>query len=346
MAQTLADLRTRVRRRLNDPDGAVWPDAEINDLLRQSYQDLAHAAHVFWDERYADNLPRGLSYTADFERAYLDFDFGRASYTYAVEMRQFTPEYLASGPGSYTSPFEAINGYLVGAPIPATSELPETVVAVDRVLWDSMSVTAVTPRDLERKDTRYQQTTGEVYAYMWQQDGVRTFRKVRVPAAQAGYTLTTGSWGALRSPADVSHDAASGTFGCARRIPGHHPIGPDMFGLPRRVSVDSKNVRIEHWREGRALTEATVESELPDFMNRVLEFDTIASCYARPGPGQDVTLAAMYQRRSMQMTARIQRRIARLKQARAGVLGGGDSRRGQAPPRPRMPWQYGQEVRS
>lgn len=139
----------------------------------------------------------------------------------------------------------------------------------------------------------------------------------------------------------------AGTFGICRRLPGHHPIGTELFGLPRRVYLDEKNVRLEHWREPRALEAAVTESEWPDRLNHALELYVLATCYGTPGPAQDLTLAKHYAERYARAVARIHRRVASLRRTRVTVMGGngnrGASRNG--PPRPRLPWNYGQEIR-
>lgn len=210
MARTRADLVARIQRRLNDERGAFWSRDDITSALHDASRELASATRLFWDMRYAENFPRGFSYTAVWELAYVEvFDYGVANYTLEDERRLVVPESGALGPGNHTSPFEVTEGWLstaqARATIPATAELPDTVIALDRVLWDGMPIVALTPLDLSRLDSRYQLTQGDVYGYSWQQDGVRTFRKVRVPAAQAASCALEGStWGSLRDPSDLT----------------------------------------------------------------------------------------------------------------------------------------------
>lgn len=344
----LTEARATVRRALNDADATYWSAAEIDSYLVQGYKETCRVTRAIWDLRYAENLPRGFSYTSAFEAALATFDYGRANHTAAFERRLIDPEYEAEGPANHTSPFEAINGHLsdtgASTDIPATATLPATVSEIDRPLWDQRAIAVLTPRQAEATDSRYELTEGEVYAIVPTQQGLKTIRKVRVPSAQADTYTVEGSWGILRSPADCSSGTVSGSWGIPRRIPGHHAMGSESFGLPRRVYRDGKNVRIEHWREGRAVVDSQDAFELPDRAVVYLQHYAIGRCYAKEGPAQDLRLAAHYQARYARGVARLQRRVQAQKRARVAQFGGAQPiRRG--PPRPSLPWQFGTVVR-
>lgn len=346
---TLATERNAVARRLGDAGTALWSYDEIEDALIRGYRALTQAVRVFADWLYAENLPRGFSYTCAFEQAIVPFDFGRANYTAAFERRLFDQDRDAEGWANYTCPSEALDGRLEASgadvSIPATADLPTSVTEIERALWDGRTIEPLAPADAMR-DARFQLTEGEVYAYTWRQDGIRTFRKIRVPSAQADGYEVTGAWGAVRDIGDVTDEAVTGSWGVPRRVPGEQPIGPDRFGLPRRFYQDGLNVRIEHWRHGAVVAAPADTFELPDRYTRYLRDYACARLLDQPGDGYQPQLAAHYTARWQRGIARLQRRVSALNAARQGRMGGASAgRRANGPPRPRLPWAYGQECR-
>lgn len=346
--QTLATLRVAVARRLNDPSMRVWSADELDRYLDQGYAELAQTGRVFWDWTYAENLPNGFSVTSAWEEAAASFRYGIANYTLDDE-RRLEDEAHRRGSANHTCPDEATLAYLsdCGADVTlaATNDLDATVADVDRALWDETTITALTPRDAVAQDVRYRETQGPVYAYTWRQDGVRAFRKVRVPAAQAATHTISGSFGTVRDHADLSGISTGDTWGVLRRVPGEHPIGPHQWGFPRRPYREGTNVRVEHWRTGRPLDDRD-GCELPTPYARYLRDYACAAALSRNGPGHDPKLAAHFTERWSRGLARIERRRRIAVSARVGsfhertVLGGG------RPPRPSLPWNYGQRVRT
>lgn len=348
MPDTLGSLRRSTQRRLGDVGGRFWTGDEIDDALRAGYRELAMMTRCFTDWTYLENLPAGFSMTAAWERPFAAFEYGVANYTMADELRMLT-EASRLGPANHTVPAEATEGHLsdVGAStaIPATATLPTSVTELETVLWDRQTITALTARDLRSGDSRYHLTEGDVYGYTWQQDGVRTLRKVRVPAAQADTHTVTGSWGLVRRLTDVCSDSVTGTWGLPRRIPGEHPIGVDHLGAPRRFFRDGLNVRVEHWRYGRTLDTALTACEVTEAYARYLRDYACWTALSRPGPGQQPRLAGHYKQRWDRGVARVLARKQAVRNERVGYLGSGTVSVAHRPPRPRLPWQYGQEVR-
>ena len=349
MATTLASLRDGVLRRLGDTQEHVWTKAEVELHLISGYRRLAFLVRVFWDQLFLENLPGGLSVTQTWETAFADFAYGVANYTYEDERRIADWDGML-GPANHTCPDEVALLSSVGAStdISATVDVPTTVTEIDRATWDGMSLTATTPQRAQRMDSRYQLTKGEVYAYTFRQDGMRTFRKIRVPSATAdAYTVTGSSWGLLRSTADISTTTPTGTWGIVRQLPLNFAMGfgATPWGTPRRVYRPGKNVCVEHWREGRPLVVSDDVCELPDHYARYLRDYAQARCLGRSGPGQNPPLAAHYDQRWLRGLERIKRRVARIDHAHVGVLGGTTNTLGGPPPRPKLPWQYPQRVR-
>lgn len=355
MAYSLAALRSLVMDRLQDPGNAVWQADDIDADLRTAYRNLATRFVLFWDQVYLENLPRSFSVTEDWEVAYLDagrFDAGVANYTASGDRDAFIDEFadedLANGPANYTSPFYAIDGWLsttrADTSIPATAELPDAVVEIERATWDSKALDALTPQRLMAGDSRYQFTKGDLYGYTWQQDGLHTLRKIRVPAGQATCVTVNGSWGIPRNVTDLSGDTITGTWGIPRRIPGHFAMGPDTWGIPRRPYLDGLNVKVEVQRTGREMDADADECELPDRYALYLIDYAQAKAYAKKGPGQDVKLSGFFDQRWGRNVARIERRLQQVWTQRVMVLGGAVVGRAR-PPRPALPWPYGSRTR-
>jgi hypothetical protein len=374
---TLGELVTAVLTRLGDLPQRIWTQEEATFHLVAGYQELATTLGVFWDQLYLENLPRGASYSQPWERAFVvrfpgGFDYGYANFTAEFERRMLGDERLRYGPANHTSPFEATDGLLARAgastAIPATAEVPKTVTRLERATWDNRGIEALQARTLQQGDSRYEITKGEVFGYTWQKDGLRTLRKVRVPSAQADTATINGSWGGLRDPTDLSTDTITGygvaafdddgfsdgfftddthaaLWGVPRRIPGHHPLGTVRFGLCRRPYLEGKNVRVEHFRHGRAMVQAHDVCELPDRYTIYLRDYAQARLLERPGPGQDLKLAAHFDQRWARGLARITRRLDVVDRERTAVLGGDGPSLTTRPPRPSRPWAYGSTVR-
>jgi hypothetical protein len=348
---TLANLRAAVFRRLGDIEHRIWTDDEIDTYLTQGYRDLATTLNLFFDWLYLENLPRGFSYTQPWERAFLPsigvgFDFGVANFTCADDVRVLSDERQRLGPATYTCPTDATDGTLATLHwpgIPATADVPTRLTRLDRATWDRRVTDVFEARSLSRLDARYQTQTGEVEALLWELDGIRTVRKFRVPAQVAATVYVDGSWGILRTPADLSGDVIHGSVGIPRRIPSEHPLGPERFGLPRRPFREGKNVRLEHYRLGRPFELGPCE--LPARYADYLRDYAMAAALLRPGPGQDVRLAAHFQERWKRDVARLERRLRQVDTEVVHVLGGEATVGAGKPPRPKLPWAYGSVVR-
>ncbi len=373
--KTLAQLRQETRTRLGDSDAAIWTDTEIDGYLVDAYQQIGQMP-VFWDVCFLENLPLSFTSTQRWEAPFLEFAgaivCGVANYTLDDERDLIGDSRKRIGPGKTTSVWEAANWWPSlggGAAIPATADVPDALTQIDRGVWDNRTIDGLEARRLARLDSRYELTPGEVSGFIWQKDGLRTVRKVRVPAAQADTVTVEGSFGLLRDPSDLSTDTIMGggasafdaggfdndafftdpddaaVWGIVRRIPGHHPTGADQQGAPRRPFLDGKNVRIEHYRHGSAMVDGDDRCELPDRYAVGLRDYAMAQCLTRTGPGQDVKLAAFFADRWTRMTGRLQKRLRALNTERAGILGGEGQPWTQGVPRPQLPWPYGPVVR-
>lgn len=354
---TLEALRVDTLTRLGDREQVIWTGAEVDLHLRNAYEDIANRFAIWWNWFYAENLPAGFNYTEPWEQKFLlhlanAFNFGVANLTMEDERRNnVTAERDRLGPANHTSPFEYTDGFLSTAhastDIPATAELPKELTALKRVTWDKRGLDAMEPRRLSRVDSRYEITKGEVYGYLWQKDGIRTLRKVRVPSQVADEITPagTGTWGIACRLGTLTGDTIVGSWGIPRRVPGQHPLGPDYWGVPRRFFLDGKNVRVEYARQGRAMVDGSDVCELPDRYTLYLRDYAQGKCLERAGPGQDVKLAAHFAERWGRGLARIAKRLEMVDAERIVVLGGDGRPSVSRPPRPRLPWNFGTAVR-
>lgn len=228
----------------------------------------------------------------------------------------------------------------------ATATVPTDLYRVDRASWSYKRIDPVSSSQLEDIDSRYQLTTGEVIGYLQDKDGLRTFRKYRVPAQDGDEFTVNGSWGAARSVSDVSNETVTGTWGAPRQISGQHPISGEsllankFWGLPRRFYKDLRNTRIEYARRGQSLSQSEAQVELPDRYGKYLRLCAMWKALDRPGKGQDVKLAEHFKQRWDISMARVNSRKNAVSANRERQMGGGGRVLGR-PPRPRWPWNYG-----
>jgi hypothetical protein len=342
---TIADIASQVLRRLNDPEQAIWTNDEVRRYLTSAYLQMALRTRCFWDQYYADNQPRGFSATQPWEVEYETFSYGVANFT-CEEERRYLDEPRRIGPGNHTSPtdapFVADAGGAAGPP--ATLEMPKTLLEVERATWNDQVIEAAMPADARRWDSRYEMTTGPVIAYLWRQDGPRTFRHVRIPSASAPMQEVSGSWGLVRDVSAVSAGTVSGTWGIARRVPGYHGLHGTVWGAPRRFYTEELRTRIDHWREGMLFGQGQTY-ELPVRYAAYLRNYALSECLRREGPGQDLKLSAWYGELWERGIKRMITRRMRMSHATTHVLGGGGKPIGRRPPRPRLPWNYPQRTR-
>lgn len=346
MSFTLGQLNSRVRDRLGD-GGTIWGTDEIQLQTQAAYQELAFALKVFWDWVYLENLPRGFNYTYPWEQEAaqrMGFDFGCANFTFEDERNSLDPRHNL-GPANYTSPFEATDGHLaaIGASAlpPATAEVPAEVISIERGTWDGSGLDGIRSALLQRMDSLFETRRGEVYGLAWEYDGVRTVRKVRVPAQVCDTVVVDGYWGIPRDVSSAVDGTVSGSWGIPRRLPGFQPIGPSIWGIPRRFFLDGKNVRVEVWREGRAMDAETDVCELPDRYAIYLSHFACWKLLGRPGPGQQPKLAEWYRARWLRSLKTLMDRISKREHDRTQIMGGQARPLMRRPLRPKLPWQYG-----
>lgn len=349
MAVPRSELADDVLSRLGDEVEQVWSRDEINGYLSEGLKDLSRAARPIFDAVYLENRFEHFVATMQDELDLLEemsgFAVGPiAKLTCEDERDLLTANQQLTFPRArmITVPCESeLLGDISEALLPAVGDVDDSIIDIDRALWDGRVIGAVTSREARMLDSRFETNAGEVLGLIWQYDGPRTIRKFKRPSAQADVVDVDGAFGLLRDADDVatSTDDVSGTWGIPRRIPGHHPLGSFSFGTPRRVFLDGKNVRVEVARQAAPLETDTDVIELPDRYALYLRDYAMGEAFARPGPGQSPQLAEHYKTRWAVRLERVKARMRRVSTQRISQLGGSKMPRTR-PPSPRMPWPY------
>jgi hypothetical protein len=137
---------------------------------------------------------------------------------------------------------------------------------------------------------------------------------------------------------DSRHESTVGeVFGYVWRKDGIRKLR--LVRVPPSNPVD---IRIDYWRHFEVSCDG---SELPQRYFIYLADYVQWRCLTRPGPGLNYKLAQLYKDRWERNVARTVARVGRVKSQRVGRLGGTDYRLRNRPPRPRLPWSYGNPVR-
>jgi len=173
----------------------------------------------------------------------------------------------------------------------ATATLPTDLLEIDRVTWDDEAIPPLRAEQLELIDPSYLTQEGDVFGWIWEGDGIRTIRKIRVPSATAANKFV-----------------------------------------------------VEYFRRGTALSTDAVNLEVADLYAKYVRWFAMWKALEREGDGQDYDLADHYRTRYLVGVERIKRRSLAARRRRMGIFGERSERR-DGPPRPRLPWAYGEVVR-
>jgi hypothetical protein len=347
-AARLADIVERVLHRLGDSAQQIWTYEEILSYVELGGREMAVETKVMWDTAYLECLPPGFSATADWEVAYEAFSYGVAQFTMEDEepfLAELELDIDEVRRANHTSPSELhlLEDAVASTEQDGVADLPERLVDVDRATYDEQWVPATTHHRMHRDDHRYQLTRGDVVAFAMEDEGYQRLRFIRVPNVMATIYEFDGSWGVARDVEDTTRDSVSGTWGIPRRVAGHHAFGDTVgFGLPRRFYQDDDNFKLEYWRQPRV---EAGDSDLPTRYWLYLADYAQWRALFRNGAGQNYKLGQLYKDRWVRGLARITSRRERRSIQKVRRMGGdmGFSRNG--PPRPRLPWQYGRQLR-
>lgn len=352
MGKSVLDVIQDVLTRLGDLDESVWTKDELHRYLQEGYRILAVKSECFWDTTYLEDQPYTGNYTKDAEKELAlqtgmsgaNF-FNKFCYTKEADADFAPAGQVHLGPANHTKRSEYDNNHVSKAYFLAVHDLPDSLLEIERATWNQIRIGPLRSVELERGDSQFQTQSGEVQGYVQDKDGIKRFRKWRIPSQAADTYTITGKWGLLRDPANISGETVNGSWGIARRVPGLHPCSGDgSRGFPRRPQKVAHNTKIEFTRKGQPINRQTDEFELPAVYVKYLRHFTMFRALERNGPGQDSKMAAWWKGLFDAGIARMKRRKQAVLSRKRYVLGGDVGMRGR-PPTARLPWNYGYSVR-
>lgn len=348
MAKTLESVRNEVLGRLGDAQETIWSGTEVDVYLLEGYDLLAILTGCFFDQAYLEDRLTTANITAEWEKEFLPTGFlltGVFSYTTVVDRDFAFPGTIDLGPTSLNHVWESAYLPTGMSYYKGTDTLPESCYQIERSTWNNQRLEPIASTEAEIYDSRYWIQNGEVIGYLMDKDGLRVFRKWRVPAVAADAYTTTGNFGILRDPSDISGDEVIGSWGCPRRLPGQGPIGDSGgWGIPRRCYQDIHNTRIEFSRRGRPIEDQDDTFELPDRYVKYVRNYALWKALERDGDGQDLEFAGHWKMRWDAGIARMLARKNKLAANQRKELQGRDLVVNRRPPLARLPWQYGKVV--
>lgn len=241
-----------------------------------------------------------------------------------------------------------------------------------------MSVSRQTAREAVERRLGINRTSGNVPSTLWSASEIND----RLQEGYDDFCLRTGVLWKKDSPAALDDVASTATYTlptevlvierCVwdsrmirpqdrRWLEQHHPafetqtgdvwgylLEGDGLRILRKVNVPSTSSStafgIEYVRRGLALSDSQ-GFEIPDHMVKFIRFYALWKCLERDGPGQDVKFADHYQTRYLTGVRRALVRKSRLRSVRVGRMGGELIAATNGPPRPRLPWEFGDVIR-
>jgi hypothetical protein len=107
---------------------------------------------------------------------------------------------------------------------------------------------------------------------------------------------------------------------------------------------DHYNTRVEYFRRGAQLTLATDEFDIPEWAVKYIRFFAMHQAFERKGKAQDPKMSEHFRQRWVDGVARLRHRKELSFEALVGRFDE-EIRKDVKPPRPKMPWPYGREVK-
>lgn len=215
MAKTLSGVRVEVLYRLGDSTSKIWTEAEIDRYLNEGYERLAIGTGLLWDTIYLEDQSYAGSHTAAWETEYFPAGWqilNRFHYIADWEVDYAFPGQINYGPANHTTLWEYDNGYVSKSHFLAVHQVPAEVVEIERAVWNKRRIEPLRSSELEFTDGQYQTQQGEVLGYIRDKDGIRSFRKWRIPSSAADeYSITGDGWTGNYT-ADWEVDEAPSTF--------------------------------------------------------------------------------------------------------------------------------------
>ena len=330
----------------------IWDSTELSQYVQEGYDALTLATGCLWATWILPDRAFSFNYTSSFELDYFgsgQWVDGPAQFT-ALWERDYVTISSSIGPANHNYPWEFNQGYVtaigITTEVSGVVDLPEDLYEIERATWNTYSLDAIRSRDVEVTDSRYEIAKGYVDSYIQDKDGLRKFRKWRVPAAaytSPAFSSSTHDFGILRDVRTITDSAkVINNWGDIRSLDGQTVCG-GPWGIVRAVyTSEAAAVRIEYRRRGKVLTDEQ-DFEIAERYEMYVRHYAQARALEREGEGQELELAAYYQSRYDAGVQRMLKRKEAMHYQQKRVLGGGLSR-GMRPARARLPWPYPREA--
>lgn len=220
----LSTLVARTLRHLGDdpstPSTPLFTTSEIEGYYRDGLEELARATSFLWDRDVLEDQAPPCTHDFEWERSYitsrrktvsavsaasreaatnLEVEIHirgtQATYTFEWERKH---TFLPFGPGEVSFAWERSYAPTTSLENAAVVRLPEEALTVERSTWNDRRITPLMSRELEWMDRNYETGKGNVDGYTMDKDGLRSFRKWKIPSAQSSSLSATGVVGIPR----------------------------------------------------------------------------------------------------------------------------------------------------
>lgn len=203
---TVRMLAAKIARRLGDTaednpaSTRIWAQDEILQRIRQGYNDFCMTTGCMWEMEYLDDCPNVSNVDQLWEREHAAP--GTITYSAANFCQQWERSYSLY-PGIWASNhsayWESDLGFTAYDIISGVVRLPEAMYDIERATWDYMRIPPIRSSKVSLMDKEYETLEGPVVAYIMDKDGLRSFRKYKVPARKVSvYPIINSPFGILR----------------------------------------------------------------------------------------------------------------------------------------------------
>jgi hypothetical protein len=212
---------TDVLDRLGDLANAIWTRDEAKLHYKDGYDTFCRRTRCFFDVVAIENLPPVGNWQTDLER-YLALQ--RSGWGVTDMPFHFTAENERSlghtpliggsysGPSAMTSPSDSrfastVDGSAGGVPTTCPGGLlPQTTVELQRVMYNSRTLTGSSSQHMRKMDPNYENLTGDPQFYLWDQDGLYFMRFVPAASGDADYPEVNGGFGTLTQTVEETNN--------------------------------------------------------------------------------------------------------------------------------------------
>lgn len=254
---TLESLTTETLIRLGDRKARIWPRSLVKRYLIEGYNQLCLLARPLWDVTIFEDKPPAANEDFTFESefgAHLEKVPGEARAAHypggvhegtANYEHEFEKDFLKTngkGPANFNHHFEA--PYATAYPA-AVSQMPSTMIQVERVAWSGRKVPVMSSNGMEwGLDAQFETVRGDVEAYLMDKEGMYGLRRYRVPSGNGTYFTYQGRWGTIRKVGETTSSTLLPfpRLGFFARMVSTHVIHPPDVGISLSWSFSFANL--------------------------------------------------------------------------------------------------------